>query len=237
MSQNPLVSFVIRTKNEEVWLGSVLDKIYAQTYKPIEIIIVDSGSTDKTLEIIAKYPDVQLIQIKPEEFNYSYALNIGIKHSKGKYIGIFSGHSLLLNNEEIQYGVNLLESDTNLAALTGHYFTLPDTALLNNIMECFAFLLKTKVEHFCKYMTNTNSLIRKNLWEIYNFDENLLDGCEDYDWACEMISRGYDVVKDKRFSVRHSHHHIPNGLSWDERVVIWNNAMSEIDKKKRPSIL
>ena len=83
MPKNPskfkklLVSFVIRTKNEEKLIGKVLKSLWDQTYKNFEVIIVDSGSTDKTLEIVKKFP-VKLIEIKPKEYNPSYALNLGI---------------------------------------------------------------------------------------------------------------------------------------------------------------
>jgi rhamnosyltransferase len=235
MFQNSLVSIVIRTKNEEEWLGRVLAKFQKQTYFPLEIIIVDSGSTDKTLEIIDQYPNIKLIEIKPEEFSYSYALNMGIKNAKGKYIGIFSGHSLPLNKKMIENAVEMLGKNSNLAAVTGYYFPLPDDSIVNIVRSYIGYLHKPENERNCKSMTNTNSLIRRDLWSDYSFDESLLDGCEDYDWACEMISRGYDVVKSKKFTVRHSHAHVPNALNWDERVVIWEKAISKIDKKKRPS--
>lgn len=46
---------IIRTKNEERWIGKCLEKIFKQTYKNFEVVIVDSGSTDKTLEIAGKF--------------------------------------------------------------------------------------------------------------------------------------------------------------------------------------
>lgn len=235
MNQNPLVSIVIRTKNEEVWLERVLDKLYSQTYKPIEVIIVDSGSTDKTLEIIAKYPVIYLIQIKPEQFNYSFALNLGIKQAKGKYIGIFSGHSLPLSNKIIEKSIETLEKDSEVAGVTGHYFSLPDDKFTTQLTGFIGYLFKPTIEHNCKYMTNTNSIIRKDLWESYKFDEYLHDGCEDYDWACEMISRGYDIIKTKKLTVRHSHAHVPNAPTWEEQVPRWQKSMTEIDKKIRRS--
>jgi len=90
-------------------------------------------------------------------------------------------------------------------------------------------------EHFCKWMTNTNAIIRKDLWEAYPFDEDL-EECEDYDWACEMIARGYDVVKDPTFSVYHSHGGIGTAI-FQERVPQWEKICAEIDKRKRPSFV
>ena len=49
MKKLPKVSIIIRTKNEERWITSCLDKIYSQSYKNFEIIIADNCSTDKTV--------------------------------------------------------------------------------------------------------------------------------------------------------------------------------------------
>lgn len=233
MNTSPLISIVIRTKNEEVWLKKVIDKFKNQTYKNIEIIIVDSGSTDKTLEIISSYKDIHLIQIKPDEFNYSYALNLGIKSAKGKYIGIFSGHSLPFCFDMLAKSIILLESDIKVAGVTGHYFSLPDDTITNQFFSYVGYLQKPSIEHCNKYMTNTNSLIRKDLWEVYNFDENLEDGCEDYDWACEMIARGYDIIKTKKLTVRHSHAHVQNSPTFKEQISGWQITMAKIDQKVR----
>ena len=51
MKKNPLVSVIIRTKNEERWLQQCLEKIYQQSYRNFEIIIVDNESKDKTIKI------------------------------------------------------------------------------------------------------------------------------------------------------------------------------------------
>ena len=91
---NPTTSWVIRTKNEEKWVGKVLETLLMQSRLDFEIIIVDSGSQDNTLEILKNFPIRKLIQIKPENFQYAYALNLGIREAWGNYIGIISAHSL-----------------------------------------------------------------------------------------------------------------------------------------------
>ena len=62
-SQNPLVSIIIRTKNEERWISSCLQSVFNQTHKNIEVIIVDNLSTDMTVKK-AKEFSVKIITIK-----------------------------------------------------------------------------------------------------------------------------------------------------------------------------
>lgn len=96
--KKPKVSFVIRTLNESFWIEKVLKTLLQQDYNNFEIIIIDSGSKDKTVEIVKRFP-VKLIQIKPEEFHYSYALNLGISKAKGDYIAIISGYSIPISDD------------------------------------------------------------------------------------------------------------------------------------------
>ena len=230
-SKKPLISFVIRTNNEEKLIGKVLKVLFQQTCQDFEVIIVDSGSTDKTLEIVKKFP-IQLIKIKPKEYNPSYALNLGITRGKGKYIGIISGHSLPISKTWLEDGLADFKKNRQVAAVTGHYTENP----IGYHCQTLGWLLfkfeRGPREEFCPWMTNTNSLIRKDRWQEYSFDEKLF-GCEDYDWACEMLARGYNVIKDPKFSVFHSHPYIgrPGYL---QRVSRWKRICAEIDKRKRP---
>jgi rhamnosyltransferase len=226
----PKVQFVIRTKNEEVWLERVLKKLYSQTITDFEITIVDSGSTDKTLQIIAKFPQIHLIQIPQSEFGYSFALNLGIQSSDSEYIAIISGHSLPFSNTWLQSGIDHLERDANIAAVTGHYTDLPDAPIIKRIQDFLSFRKWEKQDHW-KFLTNTNSLIRRSCWEKYPFDETLYE-CENYDWALEMLSRGYNIFLEPKFRVYHSHFHIPNAKTFDERIVEWKKIMKEIDLRR-----
>lgn len=227
--KKPRVSFVIRTKDELMWIGKVLQSLMDQTFRDFEIIIVDSGSTDKTLEIVEKFP-IRLIQIKPEEFNYSYALNLGISKAKGKYIGIISGHSIPVSDSWLSDGLKNFK-DRKMAAISGNYSSLPVGYFSRSLGRLF-FKTYQKKLNFNPWMTNTNSLIRKDLWEQYPFDEKLPE-CEDYDWGKEMIARGYNIIKDPKFDVFHSHFLLgkPGYLA---RKPQWKKICATIDKRKRP---
>ncbi|KKQ25946.1 MAG: Glycosyl transferase family 2 [Candidatus Woesebacteria bacterium GW2011_GWA1_37_8] len=225
--KQPLVSFVIRTKNEQKYIAKVVNLLYSQSYENIEIIVVDSGSKDETIPIVKKLP-VKLIQIKPEEFTYGHALNVGIDEAKGKTIGIVSGHSIPINNEWLENGLKHFDN-VKVAAVTGPYSENPlgyenQTAYKNDPA------LVGRIQHRYKYLTNTNSLIRKSLWNDYKFDEKLAE-CEDYDWAAEMLSRGFDVVKDPKFGVFHCHSLLGRPGYW-ERIKGWDKITKEIDLKR-----
>lgn len=82
-------------------------------------------------------------------------------------------------------------------------------------------------------LTNTNSIIRKELWEDYHFDESLQES-EDHDWAAEMLARGYKIVYDPAFNVYHSHGGFGRPTLYD-RLELWKGLVEKINLKPRPS--
>lgn len=80
--KNPLISIIIPTKNSEAYFEKCFKSIREQTYKNIEIIVVDNYSTDKTLEIAKKYAD----KILTKGYERAAQTNFGIKNAKGKYV-------------------------------------------------------------------------------------------------------------------------------------------------------
>lgn len=236
--KSPLTSWVIRTKNEEKWLEKVLKRLFSQSRLDFEVIIVDSGSTDKTLDIVKNFPIQKVISIASKDFNYSYALNLGIKEARGKYIGIISGHSLPVSNTWYQKALINFD-DPKVAAVSGYYTALPDGSFdekFGDLQTYFRQIFerkKSKKAFNSNNMTNTNAIIRKDLWKIYPFDETLLKGCEDYDWAKEMAVRGYKIVTDPAFNVYHSHGGIGKP-TYREMLPEWQRICALVDKRKRP---
>ena len=89
LEKKPLVSIIIRIRNEEKWITSCLKAVFDQDYKNFEVIIVDNSSTDLSLEKAKKFK-VKIINI--EKFTPGKAINDGIKNSSGKIIVCLSGH-------------------------------------------------------------------------------------------------------------------------------------------------
>lgn len=88
MTATILVSVVMSVYNAEVYLNEAIESILTQTYKSFEFIIINDGSTDKSLEIIEKYAekDNRIVLINRENRGLPYSLNEGILLAKGKYI-------------------------------------------------------------------------------------------------------------------------------------------------------
>ncbi len=106
---NELISIIINVYNGEKYIKKCIDSALNQTYKNIEIIIVNDSSTDKTSNIINKYKDkrIRIINNK-KNLGLSLSRNIGIDNSKGKYLYFIDADDYI-DNDTIKYLYNLIK--------------------------------------------------------------------------------------------------------------------------------
>lgn len=96
---NPAVSVVIPAYNAGDFIAETLESVFAQTYSPLEIIVVDDGSTDRTAEAVKNYiqendNETNLRYIYQQNSGPSAARNLGIKSSTGKYVAFLDADDL-----------------------------------------------------------------------------------------------------------------------------------------------
>lgn len=98
MSQNqPLVSVLVPICNVEKYLDECLSSLQKQTLKDIEIICINDGSTDSSLDIINKFAseDPRFVVIDKPNSGYGDSMNRGLETAKGKYISILESDDFL----------------------------------------------------------------------------------------------------------------------------------------------
>jgi tetratricopeptide (TPR) repeat protein len=90
---SPKISIVIRTLNEEKFLEQTLTAISKQNEISWEVILIDSGSEDKTIEIAKRFP-ITIVSIQKESFHYAKTLNLGAKLARGGIVVNLSAHAV-----------------------------------------------------------------------------------------------------------------------------------------------
>ena len=213
-------SIIIRTKNEERWIGSCLSSVFNQTYKNIEVIVVDNESTDRTLEKTSKYPEIKYVTIK--DYLPGASLNVGIEASSGDYIVCLSGHCIPVDEYWIERLVTTLEEDDSYAGVYGRQEPMSFSTPADKRDMLLVFGLDRRVQQRDSFFHNANSILRRELWEQVPFDDEITN-IEDRIWGQEMLNLGYRLVYEPEASVYHYH-----GIHQNGNVERCNNVVKII---------
>lgn len=205
------MSIVIRTKNEGESIGKCLQMVYGQnTSHRFEVIVIDSGSTDDTLDICRKYP-VIIHQIAPSEFNFGRTLNVGARLAQGKYMVALTAHAYAANDNWLEPLVSTLETDDSTAG--AYSWQLPKPGCIPfEAMELERGFNATKMvldkppaKARSLLFSNVSSCMRKDILVEIPFRE--LPYAEDRDWAKNVLDRGYRIAYVPESMVFHSHNY------------------------------
>lgn len=127
-----MVSIVIPVYNSARYLRECMDSIMGQTFKDFEVIMIDDGSTDDSVKIIASYQDPRIKLIR-NNHDYIQSLNMGMTAAQGKYIARMDSDDVMLP-ERLQLQYEYMEKN-------------PEVDVLGGGMKCFG---KSNNEHIPK---------------------------------------------------------------------------------------
>ena len=198
----PEISIIIRTKNEEAWIGHCLSMVFKQDFKDFEVILIDNLSTDNTVNIAKRYPINKIQYI--EKFLPGKALNEGILASSGRYIVCLSAHCVPKNLNWLSTLLKNFEDDKNLAGVYGRQLPLSFTTDVDKRDLLIVFGRDRRVQGKDYFFHNANSIIRREVWDKFPFDKEVTN-IEDRVWGKEVISAGYHIIYDPDAPVYHHH--------------------------------
>lgn len=107
------VSVIIPLYGVEKYVAATVQSVLAQTYKNFELILVDDGSPDRSVEICGRFTDPRVKILRQDNQGPGAARNLGIRHAKGDYIALLDGDDLWLPNKLIKH-VEHLESNPEI---------------------------------------------------------------------------------------------------------------------------
>ncbi|HEY2329385.1 MAG TPA: glycosyltransferase family 2 protein [Verrucomicrobiae bacterium] len=202
---NPLVSIIMRSFNEAWALRATLPALLAQEYKNWELIVIDSGSTDGSQELIRRVSPKQFIQISPHEYNPGRVMNFGMHVARSEF-GIF------LNADATPQGMNWLRPlvealfDPQVAAVFGRQIPRPDcrAVFAHDYERCFGEKRASAGwEHF---FSMASSGIRKDIWARRGFSERL-QYSEDDEYTRWCRAQGCKIIYVPESVAMHSHNY------------------------------
>lgn len=193
---------VIRCKNEMEWLPRVILSLYNQSVKPSKIVLVDNSSDDGSSEY-AEQKGCVVLQYDRDEFNYSYALNLGIKETREEEVLILSAHCELLTSGSVENMIDV-RNIYNAAGVYGRQVPTINSNPIDTRDLITVFGRERLVFESHPFFHNAFSLIKRAAWEVCPFDEKQ-NGVEDRFWAREQALKGHKIVYEPESVVFHEH--------------------------------
>lgn len=203
---------VIRTYNESAMLPRTLEALFGQSEQSFRIVLVDSGSTDTTLEIARRYDRIKIIEIPKRDFTYGRALNIGIAAIADRvdYIALLSAHAVPCNENWLHELLTPMLNDPRIAGVYGKQVPWP-AHLSNPVVRVLAsdsypqcYGEQAFITNSSYFFSNANCAIRSSFWFNFKFSETM-PACEDWLWAKSVIQAGGWIAYQPSAVVYHSH--------------------------------
>ena len=183
----PIVSVILPVYNEEKYIGSAVDSILSQSLKNIELIIIDDGSTDKTLSILQTYKkDSRVRIVSQENSGLATALNNGIAISQGKYIARQDADDLSVQ-DRLEKQVNYMDLHPDIGILGSNYHTIDENDNILATTDIFTHPIDIVIAEISSNQFGHGAImIRKAILNENKYDKNF-KVAQDYDLWSRLI--------------------------------------------------
>jgi cellulose synthase/poly-beta-1,6-N-acetylglucosamine synthase-like glycosyltransferase len=207
----PSVTVIVPVRNGELTIQPLLDSLQKLDYdrNKVEVIVVDGNSTDKTREIVKKYPVKLVIEGRK---GLNLARNVGIKCSNGEIVAFTDSDCIVPPNWITKIVENF--KDPKVSCVGGSAKALDSDFVSqyadNSIVRLMPFFRKReeleKVKPFFRHPAGCNMAFRRKVAEdVGYFDENIQYGFDEVEFADRICKAGYKMVLDPKVSVWHKH--------------------------------
>src|SRR5262245_33911908 len=182
------VGIVIRTLNESEFIGTCVDKLRGQEGDfELDILVVDSGSTDATVEL-ARSHGARIMTISPSEFDYSKALNDGIEEARGEVVVSLSAHAIPVHDDWLVRMTAPFE-DESVAGVASRQVPWPgapwqEVHRLEHQFPEAGRIYADKSKDGDIVFSNAASAVRRSVWRQEPFT---LPAAEDLEWAQRVV--------------------------------------------------
>lgn len=212
------ISVIIPTLNAEHEIEALLIALERQSIRPNEILVVDSASEDKTIELVQKHKIVRLLEIDRQDFNHGTTRDMALNESSGDFVCFLTQDAVPVSDDYLKRLVAPMVEDSNIALVSGRQlpkanarrfeqlvrdFNYPDTPTVRSKGDLEKFGIKTF------FASDTCSAYRRTAYlECGGFEH--VNTNEDMLMAARFIASGMKVAYEPRAEVYHSHNFTPS---------------------------
>lgn len=212
------ISVIIPTLNAEHDIEGLLTVLGRQSIQPIEILVVDSASEDRTIELIQKHKGVRLLQINRQDFNHGSTRDLALRESRGDFVCFLTQDAVPVSDDYLELLVAPMVDDSEIALVSGRQLPKADARRFEQLVRGFNYpdsssvrskrdLKKFGIKTF--FASDTCSAYRRTAYlECGGFEH--VNTNEDMLMAARFITSGMKVAYEPRAEVYHSHNFTPS---------------------------
>lgn len=212
------VSVIIPTLNAEHEIEDLLAALERQSLRPMEILVVDSASEDRTIELIRKHKGVRLLQIDRQDFNHGGTRDLALRESRGDFVCFLTQDAVPVSDDYLELLVAPMVDDSEIALVSGRQLPKVDARRFEQLVRGFNYpdsssvrskrdLKKYGIKTF--FASDTCSAYRRTAYlECGGFEH--VNTNEDMLMAARFIASGMKVAYEPRAEVYHSHNLTPS---------------------------
>ncbi|MDP3966503.1 MAG: glycosyltransferase [archaeon] len=199
----PLVCILIVNWNGEKIVYDCLDSLKKTLYKNLKIIVIDNGSSDKSLSVIKKFKDVELITLR-ENIGYAPAINFGwnycLKKYSPKYICNMNNDIKTIQKEWLNLMVDELEKEEKRAICSNKTISKKGFVETQHFDSAGEGVLQKEIGQYdfvreVETVGGAIFLVKKNLIDkIGGLDENFFFGADDRDYCLRAKKEGFKII-------------------------------------------
>ncbi|WP_372369497.1 glycosyltransferase family 2 protein [Candidatus Uabimicrobium sp. HlEnr_7] len=199
----PRVSVIMRCKNSDWVIAQALAGLFSQTFRDFELIVVDSGSTDKTLEIVKHYP-CNLIEIEAKAYYPGKVLNMAIEHAQGDIIVFQNSDSVPLCEYSLERLVAAFD-DAQIKGAFGRQIPRPEAVTWVRRDYEISFPVCGEAPPWIT-LSLPLAAIRKSIWKEHKFYVDAW-ASEDTEWGNWARNNNHAIKYVADAIVMHSHNY------------------------------
>ncbi|MDX8412420.1 MAG: glycosyltransferase family A protein [Mariprofundaceae bacterium] len=203
MPDSPRVSIIMRSKNSDWVIGQALAGLFSQSFTDFELLVVDSGSTDNTLDIVSNYP-CRLIEIEATDYYPGQVLNAAIRETRADIVVFQNSDTVPLHQHTLKRLLAGLDDDKVAAAFT-RQIPRPEAHTWVRRDYAMAFPEAGDTPDWLT-MSLPMAAMRKSVWKEHPFYTDAW-GSEDTEWAVWAKNQGYAIRYVPDALVMHSHNY------------------------------
>lgn len=212
------ISVIIPTLNAEHEIEALLIALDSQSIQPNEILVVDSASEDKTIELVQKRKRVRLLEIDRQDFNHGTTRDMALNESSGDFVCFLTQDAVPVSDDYLKRLVAPMVEDSNIALVSGRQLPKADARRFEQLVRDFNYPDLPSVRSKCDleefgiktfFASDTCSAYRRTAYlECGGFEH--VNTNEDMLMAAKFIASGMKVAYEPRAEVYHSHNLTPS---------------------------